>query len=379
MKAIIAIDSFKGCLTSIEAEQCAAQGLHAAFPDCEISCIPVADGGEGMLEILLNTANGKRIIVEAHDPLMEIQQTHYGISVDKHTAFIEMANISGLPLVPVEKRNPLLTTTFGTGELIKDALERGCRNFVIGIGGSATNDAGLGMLQALGFRFLDSQGKELGTGGQILSKVNTIEKCSVHPALKDSHFTIACDVDNPFFGPSGAAYIFAPQKGADKEMVEILDNGLQNLAKVIFEQTGKDITLYPGAGAAGGMGGSMLALLNAELKSGTQLLLDALQFSEQIKGADFIITGEGKSDRQTIMGKVPYGVLLEANKQQIPVILIAGSIEDVDELKQAGFQAIFSITPAPIPLEQAMQANYARKNIQYTVEQIGNIMKMFSI
>ena len=214
-KVVIAIDSFKGCLPSVEAGKAAAEGIRSVYPECEVICLPIADGGEGMLDVLIMATNGQEVPISAHDPLMRWRNTYYGISENEETAFIEMASISGLPLVPPERRNPMLTTTYGTGEIIRDALERGCRNFIIGIGGSATNDAGLGMLQALGFRFSDKEGKEVGTGrGEVLIKVAYIDSTFVHPALNSCRFTVACDVQNPFYGPEGAAYVFAPQKGA---------------------------------------------------------------------------------------------------------------------------------------------------------------------
>lgn len=378
-KAILAIDSFKGCLTSLEAEQAAAEGIRSVFPECEVICLPVADGGEGMLDVLLTATSGRSVIIRAHDPLMELRDARYGISGDGKTAFIEMASISGLPLISEEKRNPMLTTSFGTGELMRDALERGCRNLIVGLGGSATNDAGLGMLQALGFRFFNQQGKELGINdagtpggicGRMLPEVSSIDSSGVHPALIDSCFTGACDVRNPFYGKTGAAFVFAPQKGADVAMVIELDAGMRHLAEVIGQHTGKDISDVPGAGAAGGMGGGLLAFLNAELKPGIQLLLDVLRFSERINGADLIITGEGKADRQTLMGKVPSGILEEAKKQRIPVILLAGSIEDSDELNRAGFRGVFSIVPYPLSLERAMEPAFAQRNIRRAVEQI---------
>lgn len=373
-KVVIAIDSFKGSLTSAEAGAAAAQGVKSICPECNTSVIPIADGGEGLLDILLHIFEGKRIYLPAHDPLMKIREAHYGLSPDGKTAIIEMAVISGLPLVPVEERSPLQTTTFGTGELIKDALEKGCRNFIIGIGGSATNDAGLGMLQALGFQFLDKHHRPLGTGGEIMGKVAGIDCSGVHPALKEAHFTVACDVRNPFCGPEGAAFVFAAQKGADTEMIQALDAGMQSLAKVIKEVTGKDISHYPGAGAAGGMGGGLLALLNAELKSGMELMLEATHFAEIIQGADLIITGEGKADRQSAMGKVPYGVLREAQKKQISVILLAGSIEDLAELNKAGFAGVFSIAPGPIALERAMEPAFAKENISRLVSQLCSVI-----
>lgn len=376
-KVILAIDSFKGCLSSKEAETAAAQGIRHVFPTCETICLPVADGGEGMQRVLTEALNGQEIRLSAHDPLMQMRQTAYGLSGDGTTAFIEMAAISGLPLVPLRQRNPSLTTTYGTGELIKDALNRGCRRFVIGLGGSATNDAGLGMLQALGFRFRDRYGNELGKAqpmcGQLLSEIAFIESSTALPALREARFTAACDVCNPFFGPEGAACVFAPQKGADPEMVAALDKGLQHLAQVIRQTTGHDIATLPGAGAAGGMGGTLSALLNAELKPGIDLLLDLTDFDKLIEGADLIITGEGKSDRQTVMGKVPSGILKRARRQGIPVILVSGSIEDADILNQAGFRTAFSITPAPMSLEEAMRPSTACQNIMQTVGQICRI------
>lgn len=376
-KVIIAIDSFKGCLTSLEAGEAAAKGIKSIDPLCNTIVIPIADGGEGLLDVLVTATQGKYISVSAHGPLMETIETHYGISGDGKTAIIEMAAVNGLPLVPADRRNPMLTTTFGTGELIKDALERGCRDFIIGIGGSATNDAGLGMLQALGYRFLDRAGHTLGTGGQTMIEVADIDSSHIHPALKEAHFTVACDVHNPFFGAEGAAYIFARQKGADDEMIQKLDAGMQSLAQVIEKITGKDISNDSGAGAAGGMGGGLLAFLNAQLKPGMELVLEATHFREKIKGASLIITGEGKADRQTAMGKVPYGVLKEARKEQIPVIVLAGSIEDVPTLNKAGFKGVFSITPHPITLEKAMEPAFARENISSLVSQLYSFVTSF--
>ncbi|SEF44619.1 glycerate kinase family protein [Parabacteroides chinchillae] len=377
-KVVIAIDSFKGCLSSFETGKAAAEGVKRVYPACEVIQLPIADGGEGILNILMSAARGKYIRLTAHNPLMEIIETQYGISGDGKTAFIEMATISGLPLIPSEKRNPMITTSYGTGELIKDALNKGCRQFIIGIGGSATNDAGLGMLQALGFRFLDNENNILGAGGRIMDKVAIIDMSHVHPDLKNSHFTIACDVHNPFCGPNGAACIFASQKGADPTMIQLLDKGMYSLANVILSTTGKDITMIPGTGAAGGMGGGFLAFLDATLKPGIQLLLETLDFSNHIKNADIIITGEGKVDKQTIMGKVPSGILSEAQKQNIPVVVIAGSVENAEEISKAGFQGIFSITPAPITLEKAMDANYAKENITNLVSQLCRFIYPFT-
>lgn len=376
-KVVLAMDSFKGCLTSEEANEAAASGIASVCPACQCICFPVADGGEGFLRIWLTDCGGDLISLQAHNPCMELIRTHYGISGDRKTALIEMALVSGLPLISPEKRNPMQTTSYGTGELIKDALDRGCRQFIIGIGGSATNDAGTGMLQALGFRFFDKEGKELSTGGKIMAQVARIDTNNAHPALQESHFTIACDVNNPFNGPQGAACIFARQKGADNEMIRTLDTGMHSIAKVFHQTTGKEITSIPGAGAAGGIGGAFLAFLNATLQPGSRLLLDQLRFSEKITGADLVITGEGQTDRQTLMGKIPSAILSEASQQQIPVILITGNITDMELLQQAGFAGIFSITPGILSPEQAMQPEVAKKNIQQTVSQLTRLIRTF--
>ncbi|MDR3061744.1 MAG: glycerate kinase [Dysgonamonadaceae bacterium] len=374
-KIVIAIDSFKGCLSSMEAGQAASEGVRLIYPACETTVIPIADGGEGILNVLTTVTGGRYISVYAHNPLMEFIETQYGISGDGKTALIEMASISGLPLVPENKRNPMLTTTFGTGELIKDALDKGCREFIIGIGGSATNDAGLGMLQALGYRFLDYQGNELGQGGHMMKNVSGIDFSNVHPALKECRFTVACDVNNPFYGIEGAAHVFARQKGADDRMIRELDTGMQSLSEVIKKTTGKDISKFPGTGAAGGLGGGFLAFLNATLKPGIELLLDTLHFQDKIKNTDLIVTGEGRADKQTAMGKVPFGILKEAKKQNIPVIIIAGGIEDVPEMNRAGFSGVFSILPGPVSLEKAMQSNDAKENITRLISQICNTIR----
>ncbi len=376
-KIIVAIDSFKGCLTSAEAGAAAADGVRAACPDCDVVVMPIADGGEGMIDVLTKAAGASPTTVRAHDPLMNLRDARYAMTADGQTAFIEMAAISGLPLVPAAERNPLYTTTYGTGELIRDALERGCRRFVIGLGGSATNDAGLGMLQALGFRFYNKKGDELGGTerstvmcGCRMHEVAKIDTSSAHPLLKEARFTAACDVRNPLTGPDGAACVFAPQKGAGPAAVAALDDGLKQLATVIKQTTGTDVSALAGAGAAGGLGGGLAAFLHAALKPGIQILLDALHFDERIEGADLIFTGEGKADRQSLMGKVPSGILEVARRQCIPVVLVAGSVEDEDDLMRAGFHTVSSINPYPVTLQQAMEYNFARKNLKQTVEQI---------
>lgn len=368
-KIVIASDSFKGSVSSMEVAECAELAIHKVFPDCEVMKIPVGDGGEGTVETLITAMDGKAVSCTVHDPLMRPIEAVYGILGDNRTAVIEMATASGLTLVPLPERNPLLTTTYGTGELIKDALDRGCRNFLIGIGGSATNDAGTGMLQALGFRFLDHEGEELGLGGQILDKVRSVDRSVVLPELREATFTVACDVNNPFYGEKGAAYVFARQKGADDAMIRSLDAGLRNLAGVIKRIEAIEIDDIPGAGAAGGLGGGCVAFLRAALKPGIQMVLDALRFDERIQGADLIITGEGKLDKQTCMGKTPYGVLQAGRRQSIPVIVMGGSVEEVEALNQSGFLAVFPLLPYPVSLEQAMDKDFTCQNIMRALEQ----------
>lgn len=369
-KVVIAIDSFKGCLPSQEAGEAAACGVRRAWPGCQTLIVPVADGGEGLLEALVSASGGSLVSIHAHCPLMEVREACYGLSRDGQTAFVEMARISGLPLVPEARRNPLLTTTYGTGELIRDALGRGCRRVLIGLGGSATNDAGMGMLQALGFRFLDNEGKETAPGGQALKEVERIDDADVLPAVRETEFLAACDVRNPFYGPDGAAYVFAPQKGATPEQVEELDEGLRRFSEVIRRHTGKDISTLPGAGAAGGMGGGLAAFLHAELKPGIELMLDTAGFPALLRDADLVITGEGRADRQTLMGKVPAGILAEARKQGIPVALLAGQVEDEVALLEAGFKTVCCINPPGTPLSLALRPDFARQQLEDTGERV---------
>lgn len=383
---IIAMDSFKGSLTSVQAGNAVAEGIKRVYPKSEVIVLPMSDGGDGMLETCMQIIKGGKIIhAQVHNPLNEISKAYYAISADGKKAYIEMAIASGLTLIPETKRNPMDTTSYGTGELICDALDKGCRHFFIGLGGSATNDAGLGMLQALGFRFYNHPKKsdkryeiriDAAINGRSLMQIERIDTSAIHPALHEAQFTIACDVSSPFYGPQGAAYVFAPQKGANAQMVQQLDQGLQHVAQVIYNHTGKDISHVPGAGAAGGMGGSLIAFLNAQLISGTQFMLTLLDFREKIKNADFIITGEGKSDSQTLMGKIPYGILHEALQLRIPVILLSGGIEDIVQLNSAGFSAVFSATPFPLTLQQAMLPQTAYANIANASEQIGRLIAL---
>lgn len=367
MKIVIAIDSFKGSLSSKDAEKTVEEAIHSLFPECETICIPIADGGEGTLSVIMETTGATLHTVLAHNPCMEITPAQYGISADGQTAFIEMAAISGLPLIRKDQQNPMETTTFGTGELILDALQKRCTRFIVGIGGSATNDGGTGMLQALGFKFMNYEGKPLGLGGKTLIEISRIDHSQVNPLLKKAHFIVACDVQNPLYGPEGSAFVYARQKGADDDMIFELDKGMQSFAEIIQKETGKDISHIPGSGAAGGLGGGMLALLKAELKSGADLLLDFCKFEEKIPGADLIITGEGSIDRQSLMGKIPGKILQIANKHHIPVIGISGIAKDRDLLKQAGFKEIYTTKPDSMTIEEAMKPGIAEQNLKNTV------------
>ncbi|MDE5876769.1 MAG: glycerate kinase [Muribaculaceae bacterium] len=367
---VIAADSFKGSLSSLDVGKAAERGIKAVLPSADVRIVPVADGGEGTVEAVVTGTKGQIITCEVRDPLGNSVKATYGIS--GNTAVIEMAAASGLPLVPSEKRNPWLTDTYGTGQLISDALKRGCRHFLIGLGGSATNDAGTGMLRALGFRFLDFDGCQVGNGGGEVGRIVSIDNSEIIPELAEATFTVACDVTNPLTGPDGASFIYGPQKGANPEMVVALDKGLAHFAEVTKEFCGKDFSTFPGAGAAGGLGFAFLAFLRGNLKAGIEMILDAVDFDEKIKYASLVITGEGRLDQQTCMGKTPHGVLQHAAAQRIPVIAIGGSVvpDAVPDLLKAGFTAVFPIVAGPVSLSEAMQPNIAFGNIERTVTQI---------
>lgn len=374
-RVVVAADSFKGSLSSIEVARSAAEGIRSVFPDCRVVETSVADGGEGSVAALVETLAGRVVEATVGDPLGRPVVASYGIVDAGGTAVIEMASASGLTLLDAEERNPMKSSTFGTGELIADALRRGCRKFLICIGGSATNDAGTGMLRALGYKFFDRHGHELmGTGGELIS-IASIDPSGANAALSEAEFRVACDVDTPFCGVNGAARVFAPQKGATPEMVEQLDQGLRNFAQVVRSFCGIDIASMPKAGAAGGLGGGFKALLGATLLSGVDMVLDAIGFDQQIAGSDLIITGEGRLDAQTLTGKTPLGVLHRAQRQQIPVIAIGGSVEESERLNEAGFTAVFPILPSPVTLSRAMEKSYAADNVRRTAAQIMRTIK----
>ena len=374
-KIIISPDSFKGSLTSAEVANAIKEGIKKVFPDCEIIKVPVADGGEGTTDTLVSTLNGKIVKVLVHDPLMRLIEVEYGLVDDGKTAIIEMAAASGITLLKKQEHNPSITTTFGTGEIIKDALKRGCRSLLIGIGGSATNDAGTGMLRALGYRFLNKNGDETDGTGKSLHSIYSIDASRAMPELKEANFVIACDVNNPFSGPNGAAYVFAPQKGATEQVTKNLDEGMESFRKLIYAQQKIDLNTIPGAGAAGGLGGGFVAFLNAQVKPGIEMVLEVVGYETHLQNADLVITGEGKIDKQTSMGKAVSGILDAASKRNVPVIAIGGCVEDVENLNKHGFVSVFSVVPSPMSLEEAMQKDVAKRNITQTIEQIMRSIK----
>ena len=328
MKIVIAPDSFKGSLTAIEVSDALEQGVRKVYPDAKIEKMPMADGGEGTVQCLVNATQGKIYEKEVIGPLGETVIASFGILGDKITAAIEMASASGLPLVPSEKKNPLITTTYGTGQLIKATLDHGCQKMIIGIGGSATNDGGAGMIQALGVHLLDKNEKEIGFGGGQLVKLNQIDISKIDERIKETKILVASDVQNPLCGPTGASRIYGPQKGATEGMIVTLDHALSHFADIIKLDLDKDIKDVPGAGAAGGLGAGLIAFLNAELKPGIDIVINTVQLEEMIQDADLVITGEGEINGSTIYGKTPIGVARVAKKYKIPVVSISALIDE---------------------------------------------------
>ena len=376
-KVVLAIDSFKGSLSSLEVAEAAEAGILSVFPACEVVKIPMADGGEGTMGALVHATSGKTVAVDTFDPLMRPMKAAYGILGDGITAVVELAAASGLPLLRDNERDPIKTTTFGTGILIAHALRQGCRNFLLGIGGSATNDGGTGLLAALGFRFFDAENHEIEPVGGKLIDIKHIDASGVMSEAKVSIFRVACDVTNPLFGPNGAAYVYAGQKGASAETIKVLDEGLTHYASVIEQTIKNGVATFPGAGAAGGTGAGLMAMLNATLLPGVGLVLDTLGFDRLIEGCDLVITGEGRVDRQTAMGKAPAGVAEAARKKGIPVVAIAGSVNDRDELTQEGFGACFSVLPRILTLDEAMRPETAKENVTQFVTQLCRVIQLF--
>ncbi|QYX66243.1 glycerate kinase [Shewanella putrefaciens] len=399
MKIVIAPDSFKESLSALEVANAIEQGLRQVIPDCDIVKIPVADGGEGTVQSMVDATGGSIVSLEVMGPLGHRVQAHYGILGDLSNsgsdndsdsrsnhgsatvpntgaiAVIEMASASGLHHVPREQRNPLLTTSYGTGELICDALNRGIKHIILGLGGSATNDGGAGMAQALDILLLDSQGKTLPSGGAALANLAQIDMTNAHPLLSQCTFEVACDVDNPLCGERGASAIFGPQKGATPAMVKQLDTALAHYADVIAQSGMSDQREHAGAGAAGGMGLGVMAFLNAELKPGVEIVMQTVGLADKIRGADLVITGEGRIDGQTVFGKTPMGVLKQAKLQGIPTIGIAGCLGDnANAILDHGMAAIFPIIPHLSPLDDVL-AN-AKLNLSNTARNIGAVLML---
>ena len=355
MRIIVAPDSFKGSVSALGVAEAMERGIHAVFPAAEVLKVPIADGGEGTVEALVAATGGRLLHAEVRGPLGEPVRAHWGISGDGTTAFIEMASASGLPLVPNDRRDPRVTSTFGTGELMKAALDAGLRKLVIGIGGSATNDGGTGMARALGVRFLDAEGHDLPEGGAALARLARIDLSGLDPRLAQASVLVACDVDNPLCGPKGASAVYGPQKGATPEMVQELDAALGVFAGVAQAATGRDIALLPGAGAAGGLGAGLLFFTPASLRPGVAIVLETTGFEALVQGADLVITGEGRTDFQTAMGKAPVGVAAVAKRHGVPVVCIAGGLGDgADEVLRHGIDALATTVPQPMSLEDCM-------------------------
>ena len=366
MKVLVAIDSFKGSLSSLEAGNAVKSGIEKL--GCEVLVKPIADGGEGSVEALADALKAKFMDVIVANPLGEKTPARYALKGE--LGILEMASASGLPLIEKSRRNPLKTSTYGFGEMIAHAIAHGARKFIIGIGGSATNDAGMGMLRSLGFKFKDANGVELAGAGEDLIKLTTIDCTSVLPHLKECEFLIACDVDNPLFGENGAAYIYAPQKGADAAMVKQLDAGLINFASVVSKHLGRELWNSPGAGAAGGLGFGFVSFLNATLKPGIDIITEEIGLERDMQGTELVITGEGRLDFQSSMGKTPCGVAKIAARYGKPVIALAGGISPcAGGCNERGIGAFFCILNEPMSLERAMEPAVATQNLARVAEQ----------
>lgn len=375
MKIIIAPDSFKESLTALEVANAIEAGFSTIYPDAKFIKIPMADGGEGTVQSLVDATKGSLKKIEVTAPLGNKVTSFFGLSGDHKTAIIEMAAASGLHLVPNESRNPLKTTSFGTGELINTALEYGVEKIILGIGGSATNDGGVGMLQALGARFLDHSNQSIGFGGESLINIKSIDLSTLDPRLKNVKFEVACDVNNPLCGANGASAIFGPQKGATSEMVKQLDDALAHFANIVQQQLHIEIRDKAGAGAAGGMGGGLLLLPHINLKSGVDIVLEAVELAKYIEQADLVITGEGRMDAQSIYGKTPIGVAKVAKALNKPVIAIVGCLrEDYDVVYQHGIDCVFPIIQNLGSLEATLKQGKA--NLMATAQ---NIARLYNI
>lgn len=380
MRVVVAIDSFKGSLSSLQAGSAVKDAILKVYKDAEVLVSPLADGGEGTVEAFSSSYNAQRIDVQVKGPLLKSVSAPYCVLGDGKTAVIEMAAASGITLVSDKERNPLETTTYGVGELIKDAINRGCRRFIIGIGGSATNDGGTGMLSALGFEFLDKDNKPIAMGAKGLKDLYRIETNNTLPQLKDCEFNIACDVKNPLCGPNGCSAVYGPQKGATEEMIEKMDAWLKEYAKKAKDVCEKADADYPGVGAAGGLGFAFLTFLNANLQRGIDIILSETRLEEKIKDADVVVTGEGRLDSQTVMGKAPIGVAQLAKKYAKPVIAFSGCVtEDAEVCNEHGIDAFFPIIRGITTLEEALNTENAYQNLYHTAHQAFRLLRLNNI
>ena len=379
MKVTVAIDSLKGSLTSMEAGYAISEGITRVFPDAEVCVRPLADGGEGTVEALVKGMDGIYKKVKVSGPLGDKVEATYGIIEETKTAIIEMSQAAGITLVPEEKRNPLYTTTYGVGEMIIDAIQNGCRRFIVGIGGSATNDGGVGMLQALGYQFTNALGEEIADGARGLKELKNISDENVIPELAECEFKIACDVTNPLCGERGCSVVYGPQKGATPEMIEEMDEWLFEYAALACEKFPKANPAFPGTGAAGGLGFAFLTFTNAVLESGVKIVLEETSLSDYIKDADYVITGEGRLDAQTVMGKAPIGVAKLAKEYNKPVLAFSGVVtKDAVACNENGIDAFFPILRSVVSKEEAKEAKNAIENMSDTVEQVFRVIKMTS-
>ena len=375
MRVVVAIDSFKGSMSSLEAGEAISKGIRNAHKDAEVEIRPLADGGEGTVEALSIGMGGRLINVDVTGPIGRKVNAVYGIVDSSKTAIIEMSQAAGITLVSGNEKNPLYTTTFGVGELIKDAINKGCRHFVVGIGGSATNDCGIGMLQALGYEFLDKEGNQVGFGASGVRDIVSIRDENVIKELSECYFRVACDVNNPLCGDLGCSAIYGPQKGATKEMVADMDGWLKNYSKIVKEKYPDADCEYPGTGAAGGLGYAFFNFTNSKLESGIKIVLDETKLEEYVKDADIVVTGEGRLDHQTVMGKAPVGVANIAKKYNKKVIAFSGSVtEDAGVCNEHGIDAFFPILRRIVTLEEAMQTDTAKQNLTDTAEQVFRLL-----
>jgi glycerate 2-kinase len=376
MKILVAPDSFKESLSAIQVAEAISMGVLKIIPNAEIIKTPISDGGEGLLDALVNDKNGKIIKVKVYDPLYRSIAAEYGILNEGTTAVIEMAKASGLELLKEQEKNPYNTSSYGTGQLILDALDRGCQKIIIGIGGSATNDGGMGMVKALGGKFINNEGVELTEGGGALGELSSINLTNFDKRISNCKIVVACDVTNKLTGENGASFVYGAQKGGSKEQLEFLDKNLEHYAAIIRNHLGIEIENINGAGAGGGMGAGLMAFLNAELKSGIDLILETLEIKKHIKNIDLIITGEGKIDKQTLQGKTILGIAALAKEYHVPVIAITGKIGDnIDEIYKLGITSIFSIVNKPMKLEEAI--NDVEYLIQSCIETIIRTIKLY--